>query len=69
MKEMLGENDVYVSVICGPVTQWAGQEQLQLAGFFSSALSDSTEAAPSCNFLIQAPPSCNLPVSAPPSLR
>ena len=50
MGEMLGENDVYVSIVCGPVTQWAGQEKLQLAGFFSSALIDSIEAAPSCNF-------------------
>ena len=47
---MLGENDVYVSIVCGPVTQWAGQEQLQLADFSSSALIDITEAAPSCNF-------------------
>ena len=61
MKEMLGENDVYVSVICGPVTQWAGQEQLQLAGFSASALSDSTEAAPSCSpfsYKLPHPASC-----------
>ena len=44
---MLGENDVCDSVLCGPVTQRAGQEQLQLAGCSSSALIDSTEAAPS----------------------
>ena len=46
-----------VSVLCGPVTQWAEQEQLQLAGFSSSALTDSTEAAPSC-YKLSHPPFC-----------